>query len=244
LKEVQRLSHDTVPKYYRIGQDIVRRIQSGQFVVGQQIPSENEIIDAYNVSNTTARKALHEIETEGWVRRVKGKGTFVSRSSVDRSITRILSFTKNMLETGRSPSSRVLSVRTLSGSHSVTVHGRQYVMRGPYVVMERLRLADGVPMMKETRHISASFCPGIEQKDLEGSLYEIYEHEYGVTLERVSQMVSAIILEANQTTVFGVTTAIPAFLVEGVTFCGKELIVEMEESIYRGDMYKFYVEAT
>ena len=37
---------------------------------------------------------------------------------------------------------------------------------------------------------------------------------------------------------------IPALKVEGVTYSAKELIIEMEESIYRGDMYRFSVRAT
>ena len=37
------------------------------------------------------------------------------------------------------------------------------------------------------------------------------------------------------------TGPIPAFRVEGVTFCGKEMILEMEDSIYRGDKYRFSV---
>jgi GntR family transcriptional regulator len=32
---------------------------------------------------------------------------------------------------------------------------------------------------------------------------------------------------------------VPAFRVEGVSFCGKDLIIEMEDSVYRGDMSRF-----
>jgi GntR family transcriptional regulator len=48
-------------------------IQTGKLPAGSPVPSENEIIAKFQVSNTTARKALHELEKEGYVTRVKGK---------------------------------------------------------------------------------------------------------------------------------------------------------------------------
>jgi len=79
-----------VPKYYRISRQIIERIRSGELRPGMRVPSENELIRRHGISNTTARKALHEIEAEGWCTRVKGKGTFVRERSVQRSATRIL----------------------------------------------------------------------------------------------------------------------------------------------------------
>ena len=237
-------SRPALPKYYQISQAIIARIQSGSLAVGAKVPSENEIIQTYGVSNTTARRALAEIESAGWARRIKGRGTYVCRSSVDRTIGRILSFTRSMLEAGRTPATRLLGVQIQPAGHSVAIQGRRYTLKGPLCRIQRLRLADGVPMMNETRYISVRLCPGIEKQNLEASLYELYERQYGLQLERVSQMLSCLMLDPEQTKAFGLEQAVPAFHVEGVTFCGKELIVEMEESIYRGDMYRFLVEAT
>ena len=80
------------PKYFQISREIVSQIHSGALPAGKLVPSENEIIEKYKVSNTTARKALHELEKEGWVSRVKGKGTFVRDYTVVRAINRIFGF--------------------------------------------------------------------------------------------------------------------------------------------------------
>src|ERR1035438_9418766 len=89
------------PKYYQIRRKIVGSIQRGDLLPGAPVASENEIIEKYHVSNTTARKVLHEMEKEGWVTRVKGKGTFVRDFPVVRAINRIFGFTRNMIEAGR-----------------------------------------------------------------------------------------------------------------------------------------------
>ena len=239
----KRLVAKGLPKYYQISQELIAQINKGEFSVGTQIPSENEIINKYKVSNTTARKVLQEIEKAGWVNRIKGKGTFVSPTSVNRSLNRILSFTKNMVEQGRKPSTKVVSVNIHRRGCSLTLRGRRYNLKGPICEIQRIRFADGVPMMKETRYISSTLCPGIERMKLERSLYDIYHQKYNITLEKISQILSVVFLDQKDYASFNVTEAIPAFKVKGVTFCGKELIVEIEESIYRGDLYRFYVDA-
>ena len=85
-----------LPLYYQISREIIEKIQTGELLPGMRVPSENEIVKKYEVSNTTARKILNEIESLGWALKIKGKGTFVQRNTVERSATRILSFTKNM----------------------------------------------------------------------------------------------------------------------------------------------------
>ena len=243
-EKMQKSKKQSVPKYYRISQEIIAGIRKGDLPSGGKVPSENEIIKTYKVSNTTARKVLRTIENAGWVKRIKGKGTYVHNNSVDRSINRILSFTRNMTEQGRIPGTRVLSIKMRRSSHSVLIHGRRYTIAGPFCEIQRLRLADGIPMMKEVRYISTRFCPGIEKLDLESSLYEIYKQIYGLNLERILQSLSSAIIEGRDLEIFGLTRPTSAFFVEGVTLCGKEQIIEIEESIYRGDMYRFSVEAT
>src|SRR5678816_4833014 len=95
-------------------------IQSGTLPPGHPVPSENEHITQYQVSNTTARKALHELEKEGWVTRVKGKGTFVRDYTVVRAINRIFGFTKNMLEAGRKPSTKLTGFHLRNADHTRT----------------------------------------------------------------------------------------------------------------------------
>ena len=231
------------PKYYQIRRKIVGSIQRGDLLPGAPVASENEIIERYAVSNTTARKVLHELEKEGWVTRVKGKGTFVRDFPVVRAINRIFGFTRNMIEAGRKPATKLIGFHLREEDHSQTINGRRFTMKGPVCEIERVRLADGIPMMKETRYISLSLCPDIQRRNLEQSLYQVFEKHYGVQLTEINQMLSAIVLDGDWLKVFQVDRPIPAFRVEGVSFCGKQMIVEMENAVYRGDRYRFAAKA-
>ena len=232
-------------KYFKISREIIDRIQSGELMPGMRVPSENEIITHYKVSSTTARKALNELEQAGYASKIKGKGTFVLVRNVERSVTRILGFSSNMRQTGRKPSTKVLGIKLIRSGYSATINGRWYSMKGPVMKIERLRFADGIPMMLEERYISTEFCPNINEKDLDGSLYDIYEDNYGLQLTEINQMLSAtVITDKKVQRLFESDNEMPALFVNGVTFCAKETILDMEESIYRGDKYRFSVKAT
>jgi GntR family transcriptional regulator len=244
IQEKHEVSDPNLPKYRQITEEIIARIKGGELQPGMRTPSEADIIAGYGVSNTTARKALREIEIAGWATRIKGKGTYVRQRDVVRSAQRILSFSRNMAEAGYTPSTKVLHRHVLSEGHSSTINGRRYSMKGPLLKLHRLRFGDGIPMLLEVRYVNLSLCPGIQDEPLDASLYEVYERRYGLHLSEVHQMLSTVILDSGTREFFDLGEPTPGMLVEGVTFCGKEIILEIERSIYRGDKYRFAVRAT
>ena len=181
-------------KYFTISQEIISGINKGQFNPGMRLPSENEIIKNYHVSNTTARKVLSELENRGYATRIKGKGTFVRAKKVDRTVTRILGFSKNMIEAGYKPSTKHINSTIIKSGFSKTINGRWYNIKGPVCKIERLRFADDIPMMFEKRYISLDLCPNICGKNLERSLYDVYEESYDLKLKEVNQSLSSIIV--------------------------------------------------
>jgi GntR family transcriptional regulator len=233
-----------LPKYYQISLEIIKQIKAGEISPGSRVLSENEIIQQYEVSNTTARKVLLEIENAGLVERVRGKGTFVKDFVVDRAATKVLGFTRNMIEQGLVPETRLIDKEILPHDVSINASGRKYTIAGPVFKLRRLRLANKVPMMHETRYISMVFCPDIAEQDLEQSLYNIYKEKFHQNITEIKQDLSAIILNDESLKIFQVKKDVPGMKVVGVTFCGKEMILEGEESIYRGDKYKFAINAT
>jgi GntR family transcriptional regulator of arabinose operon len=66
------------PKYQVIIEDIKSKILSGDYNVGEQIPTESALQSMYEVSRQTVRKAILELANEGFLRSEKGSGTYVS----------------------------------------------------------------------------------------------------------------------------------------------------------------------
>ncbi len=231
------------PKYLSIFNSIAARIKNNELIPGTKVPSENEIIKEHNVSNTTARKVLQEIENAGLAVKIRGRGTFVKDVMIERSAAKILSFTRNMIELGLNPSTLLLDYEIIDHQMSINVSGKAYSIPGPIFKLRRLRLANDIPMMHETRFISLKYCPKIWEHDLQDSLYKIYSDKYFLDITKIEQDLSAISLDDYSKAKFGISKEMVGIKVEGVTFCKRETILEAEESIYRGDKYKFSVQA-
>lgn len=74
------------PLYERIYQDLIRQIRQEEFVVGEKIPTEAELVDHYGVSRITVRRALSQLEQEGLLQRIAGRGSFVTRPETKHKI--------------------------------------------------------------------------------------------------------------------------------------------------------------
>jgi len=72
-------------KYKLIYNDLYRKIRSGAYVKGQQLPTEFQLVEEYGISRPTVAKALNDMQNEGLIERKVGVGTFVKDIPVDDS---------------------------------------------------------------------------------------------------------------------------------------------------------------
>ncbi|HAZ03808.1 MAG TPA: GntR family transcriptional regulator, partial [Marinilabiliales bacterium] len=155
------------PKYIVISKEVIQKIEAGELQPGDKIPSENELIKNYNISNTTARKCLLELEHKGWATRIKGKGTFVLNRTEDKRLTRVLgsfhaikeSFSDNLKREGFTPKNIILEKTILENGISSNINGRHYIMEGYVLKIHRLRYGNELLLKDETKYISMNCCP-------------------------------------------------------------------------------------
>lgn len=73
------MKEKAMPKYLQLKQEILSWILSGKLHPDEKIPTEHEIASQFQLSRHTVRQALGELEKEGWLYKIQGSGTFVSR---------------------------------------------------------------------------------------------------------------------------------------------------------------------
>ena len=231
-----------MPLYHQLKEQIKKNILNGTYKEGDLIPSEREFSDQYNLSSTTIRRALNDLVQENFLARKAGKGTFVHIRKVKRDLRKVIGFTKNIQQMGLTPSTKVISKKITNAN----VYARKWLglKKGDKIVrLERLRLADNIPMMLETRYIRADLCPGIENKELSSSLWKVFEEQYALKPNRHSQNMNIAVASNHAAKRLRLAVGTHIFLIKGVTYVLDNEPIECEESLYRTDKYELAFEA-
>lgn len=231
-----------IPLYYQIKTRLLEQIEGGQLKPGDRVPSERELTERFGVSRMTARQALVELETQGYLVRIQGKGTFVAAPKIEQPLVTVTSFTEEMRRRGLQASARVLSAGEVPAGRRVA-RALGIVESAPVYRLERLRLAGGEPMALEISHLDVACFPGLLLHDVEHrSLYEILRVEYGLRLVRATQSLEAVPADPRQTDTLHVREGTPLMLLERVSRDQHDRPVEITRSYYRGDRYRFVTE--
>ncbi len=231
-----------IPLYYQLKEKLKAAILGGTYEEGDLIPSERELGEEYNLSSTTIRRALNELVYEDLLERKAGKGTFVRPRKSRKDLKKILGFTDTMLEKGLVPVTRVLEKKIVpAGAYAREVMG---LKKGTKVAMlRRIRLANDLPMMLETRYIRMDLCPDIIKYDLDASIWKDYEKVYGHKPYRHSRRLKLTVVSGKDAELLQVEDGSVVFLIKGVTHLEDGRAIECEESFYRSDIHQLSFEA-
>jgi GntR family transcriptional regulator len=227
-----------VPKHEQLRR-ILLSLVTERLQPGAAIPSERALIAEYGVSRITVREALGQLVNEGYLTRVRGKGTFVAHRPV-HSTLHLASFTEEMRALGHVPTTVVL-VRESKRPPAESLAALQLHDGETAFHLKRLRLADGAPVSIDDAWLSGRAFPGLLDHDLSGSVYSLAAERYAMPITRAQQTVAAVAAPDDVATMLGVRTGSPLLVFDRVSFSG-EIPVEHTTSWYRSDRYRVQME--
>lgn len=152
------------PRYQQLKDSIIARISAGELQPADRVPSENELVEAMQVSRMTANRALRELNEEGYVERIAGRGTFVSDYRARSHLLEVHNIADEVTRRGNSHSCRVVreSEQRARGEIAKALH----VPQGTAVFhLLLVHYENDLPIQIEDRHVLASFAPDCLQQD-------------------------------------------------------------------------------
>ncbi len=230
-----------LPLHYQLLMIIKRSIASHNIKAGDQIPTEEELCAAFGVSRSTVRSALAALEEDGLINRVRGKGTFISKSKLKRKMEQVYSFSHEMDELGLEPTSKLLDFRKEDATEDLSLlfklNPGEKVFR-----ITRLRLAAGEPLLLETSFLPVKICEGLTGEMLKhGSLYDILRDEAKVVPYIAEETYESIVLEEKIASLLECPPGSSGFYVERETRLISGETYELTQSFTRGDRVKIVV---
>ncbi|MGT2772098.1 GntR family transcriptional regulator [Streptococcus marimammalium] len=229
------------PLYLQLADTLAKKIKE-LFSPNDKLLSERELTNQYGVSRMTVRLALQELETRGLIYKKHGKGTFVAETSggtVDLSAS--YSFTDHMRNLGKVPKTKILSFSEVKASDYIA---KQLNISQNDIVyeIERLRIADDVPMMVERSYIPKDIFKNLKYERVsQKPLYEIFSDDYSQTIRTAEEEFFASIALDREAKFLKIKSGSPVLHIIRKTFNTKNHIIEFTFSIARADQFRYKI---
>jgi GntR family transcriptional regulator len=238
-----RLEPGPIPLHHQVYLRLRAALNAGEWLPGDRLPGERELAQRFDCSVITVRQALGELERERRLRRMRGRGTFVTEPPIERDLTELTSFTEEMNRRGLDPQTKLIVAESREADEAA-VRALQLRPGALVIFLERLRCIGDQPLLLEQVHLPESRFGDLLNADMvEGSLYQALASQYNVRLVRARETIEPILPAAREARLLQQDRRRPALLLELIAFEAAGTPVEYCRAIIRGDRAKYYVEA-
>nr|MBF0223581.1 phosphonate metabolism transcriptional regulator PhnF [Desulfobulbaceae bacterium] len=235
-------SNGNIPVYRQVSSVLNSEIRE-IYSTGAALPPEKELASRFKINRQTLRRAVDELENDGLVNRIRGKGTFVVGAVVDYDIKSTTRFTENLESQGRRANSSVLRQIGIPASEEVA-EKLGVKENTPVIYIETLRKVDGLPFCIVSHFFSYIEFHSLLKKYKEGSLHDfIYQH-YNINLRRALTLVTAVIPQSDDAELLQINKNTPILRVKSLNInssTGEP--VEYVVTRFRGDAAQLSIES-
>lgn len=233
-----------VPMYFQIKQEIIKAIHAGIYAPEDQLPTELEFCTDLSISRPTIRQAFQELINEGYIIRLKAKGTFVSKPKVEGYFFKKLeSYNDEMHSLGLTPNTKVLSSEVEIASKEVQQH-LQLAEGAEVFHLIRLRYANEEPMVHVHTYVPYVAFHNIDQVDfslLTSSLYDIMDVTYHRPISYVDRTIEASNAPSEFSSILQIPLAQAIYTITTIAYDHDDIPIEYSIARYRGDRNKFSI---
>lgn len=232
-----------IPLYFQMKEIILEQINLGNVQPDESIPTELELCKIYQISRTTIRQAIMELVKEGYLYRIKSKGTYVSKPKIERQyVKKIDNYNNHIRSLGMLPSTQVLELEVETVSREVQEKLR--LKTGDRMIkLVRVRSADDEPIVIVISYLSYERCAYVLSTDFSSkSLYEALAMHPEHVVYRTRTSIEAVLAGEFECMHMNVLPGDPILLTKATTYTKAGSALEYTVTYHRGDRNKFEVE--
>src|SRR5690625_349522 len=141
----------SIPKYQQIKNDLLAKLNNGEFEQGDRFYSEAELVKLYNVSSITVIRAIQDLANEGYLVRYQGKETFVTSARKRK----LIEFSDIEIYAGKTETVKVLDIKKETNKEIAKELNLED--NAEYYKITRLREVDNDPFLLHYSHIPVQF---------------------------------------------------------------------------------------
>lgn len=227
-----------IPLYQQLAHSIKKAVDEQKLKENDKIPAENEFCKIYDLSRTTVRQALDILEKDGYIYKLKGKGSYVSTPKIYQNRSSFSKFYDDIRSLGKIPVSKIISLK-VKVANAYIKEKMQLEENDLICQIKWVRYGNNEPLIYETINLNYKLVDGIETKELtEKKLYDILTEEYGIKMTHGKELFYPCKLDLNEAKNLGLKENDLGMKVERIVYQGKD-VVEYTTSTVRGDRFVY-----
>ncbi|WP_339145629.1 MULTISPECIES: trehalose operon repressor [unclassified Sutcliffiella] len=223
-------------KYQVIYQKLVSRIERHELVAGDKLPSEHELLELFDTSRETVRKALNQLAQNGYIQKIRGKGSVVlDRGKFDFPISGLVSFKELAEKMGRPWETIVHELETVVGSSDLQSKLGEIDL---WKVI-RSRKVDGESIILDKDYFIKSQVPYLNQEICSHSIYEYLEKEVGLQIAFADKEVTVEEATEEDREILDLQDLTHVVVVKSIVHLDDASPFQYTESRHRLDKFRF-----
>jgi DNA-binding GntR family transcriptional regulator len=220
--------------------DLKEQIVSGRLCPGDRLPSEAELTRRFGVSRVVIRRALLILHEQGLIVRIKGKGTFVSRTVAEDATLWVSGSLEDLIHIGPETTIRVVEFRMAKlAADLAEIFGEKEGADVFYV--KRVRSVGGRPLAVLVNRVPYSVGARIPLDELTRTpLIVLIEKRAEVQVEWASQVFQAVAADDEMADLLEVDTLTPLLKLTLTVYSTEGRVVDLASAYYRSDRYNHH----
>jgi GntR family transcriptional regulator len=228
-----------VPLYIQIKNTLRTGILDGAYPPHSRMPSESELQAMFEVSRITIRQALGDLQKEGLIFRVHGKGSFVSQPKAFQNVTSLQGFAEAMSGSGHEIINRVVQFRFVPAPAEVA--GKLGLEEQAVVAeIHRVRLLNREPVSYEITFLPEAIGRRLQRADLATrDIFLILENDCGMALGAADLSIDATSADSVTARALEIRKDAPLLRIERLTHDSRGKPVDFEYLYFRSGTFQY-----
>lgn len=227
------------PLYAQLRDALRADILSGRLRVHDKLPSEHELVQAHGVSRITVRQALADLQREGLITRLQGKGAYVSAPHTTQPLQRLEGLGEALSAQGQAVHSQRLSMKRVKASSDVA-KALELAPASQVYLLRTLRYVGRLPMSLNESHFPLPLGERMVRLDMSGrDVIEVLERELGLRVAQAHMDIGAVAMPSTAAKWLQTAVGEPALRVHRVLLDAEGRPLQVETATHRADRFSY-----
>ena len=218
-------------KYKQIVSELEADLLSGKYNEVKKLPREEDLIEKYQVSRTTIRKAIAMLVNKGYVYQVQGSGIFIREASLQDyvSLENLKGLTRDFPD--KKIESKLINLMVINADEDLAKQMKCDVGTDIYF-LERLRYVNEEPFAVEYTYLNKNVIPYMSEEIAHRSIYSFIINDLKLSIGFADKIIYADKLDSESAQLLQLSENDPTLVIENTVFLTNGTVFEVSKVIH------------